>query len=1023
MFLGTTWKQAQFVLQKLLISLTTGIYSVINYTYRIFLILVHFNMFTTNDYDNFVTKVYFILGVIVLFVIASSLLTSIVDPDKNKGGQSIEKLLKNVFTSIIMIVACPFLFSMATRIQNVIIDGGTISSLFGASGTVDSKALNGAVAMEFSTFQAFFYGKESDPSSLSIDSHKILNYNGEEITDELGDFDENNDWQLACTSDGEDFETDVKSTDAFECTGSECKIDCEENECTFSEAQAYAQACDDYTPYKWFAVAIAYDQLDFHFFLSIAAGIYLVYVFIGFCFDVVSRLLKLFFYEIMAPLCIACRIIPSKEGVFKTWWKGIYSTYISVFVRIFVVELGLWIISRFCTADNVFLGISNVSNNSFVTNNFARLFLVMGIVTFIKQGPKIITDLFGLEEVQIGGITKKFKEGLSPTFKALGAAGAVGGGLLAGNYARKHYKDTNMGNGKKHAGARALGYGLVSGTLGYAAGSVLNKIKGSEIGKDVSNTWNNTKNNAAESSKKREENELNREIKSKWRSFRKKGANGRSKEDDYKDLLDAEKVKKDAVKPVQDELDAAKSEVSDAKKQLEIAQDKMEEIQSAKDKMNQTSVQIGDLDIEINGAGGINAQFDQKQAELNALKEQLNNDPAPQYSDLPEKIKKKEEELAEISATRKSKTDELNALKQQLIDENGGTMPDLATKIAEYDAQIASQQSVVDFAENVLDAANVRLNDAQIEFTQANLELKDVQAQIDTFKTDNKDEFNGYNQWEGKRMERQLHRDSIINGKDLETAMDKLDERQKAHNADLEKLVNKFAYAIQADFTKFGDIAKGSNMSATDIENLGNALKGKSYSQIQAIANSLAYSRNADGFYRTLSSEDQKLFSEAIGNNFSEFQANFAKWNTDGLQKATYGAMDDFITGVKTANEVFVKGANVSEIKQHETYANADASLSALETMIDKSGIVQAISSMKEEFRDQAKAYMKDGKLNVTANMSSQAIEDFIQQMDNNSKRKELFDDISAIKNTMATAKKNGEVLQDLISIQKNDKK
>ena len=146
---------------KIIISLVGAIYQLVNYTYQVFLFLAETNIFDQSIYHSLTDKIYVILGVVMLFIIAYNFLTLVIDPDKNEKGATVEKILKNIVTSFILIIICPSLFNFAFRVQNSILttNGGIIGNFFsgsfgGASGEDTIKS--GGRRMAVNTFKAFF---------------------------------------------------------------------------------------------------------------------------------------------------------------------------------------------------------------------------------------------------------------------------------------------------------------------------------------------------------------------------------------------------------------------------------------------------------------------------------------------------------------------------------------------------------------------------------------------------------------------------------------------------------------------------------------------------------------------------------------------------------------------------------------------------------------------------------------------------------------------------------------------------
>ncbi len=408
---------------KIIISLVGAIFQLVNYTYQVFLFLAETNIFDQSIYHDLTDKIYVILGVVMLFVIAYNILTLVIDPDKNEKGATIEKILKNLVTSFIMIIICPSIFNFAFRVQNSILstNGGIITNFFSDSmqdtGGADSIKAGGR-RMAVNTFKAFFV-----PTSE--------NYG-------IGSKSGNRSYKLP---DG-------------------TIIDCSSS-CTLSQAEKAALELGSFGPFNSFAMNIVKDEVEFNWLIALIAGGYLVYVIVSFCFDLAVRACKLALYQIIAPIAIACRIIPNQEEIFSKWLKAVTKTFLAVFIRIIIMNLGVFLISVFIESDFF----SGCSDCSFGVKLIGYAFIILGIVTFIKQAPKLIDDLFGLGEDVSLGIKDKLKNASVFT-----AGAAIGAGTTAmvrnAGHAISNVKNAKGAGGK----AYALGRGVLSTFAGAGSG-------------------------------------------------------------------------------------------------------------------------------------------------------------------------------------------------------------------------------------------------------------------------------------------------------------------------------------------------------------------------------------------------------------------------------------------------------------------------------------------------------------------------------------------------------------------------
>lgn len=151
-------------LYNLLLMLDGAIYNLIDYLYDIFDFLAGRNIFSQDTYNDIVSRIYIILGVFMLFVLAYSLLKAIINPDDfAKGENSFPNLIKNVVVSLVIIVLLPTVFSVAFNIQNSILNNDTIPKLILGTDYATNTDVYDADAgrtMAYYTFMAFFHENE-----------------------------------------------------------------------------------------------------------------------------------------------------------------------------------------------------------------------------------------------------------------------------------------------------------------------------------------------------------------------------------------------------------------------------------------------------------------------------------------------------------------------------------------------------------------------------------------------------------------------------------------------------------------------------------------------------------------------------------------------------------------------------------------------------------------------------------------------------------------------------------------------
>ena len=273
---------------------------------------------------------------------------------------------------------------------------------------------------------------------------------------------------------------------------------CKYEECTLAEVDSFTEKTGDFGFYQAFATNINEGQVDFQWLIALVVGGFLVYAMISFCFDMALRVCKLAFFEIIAPIAIFCNVIPKMEDVFKKWLSNTTKTFISVFTRIVVMNFGVYLIT--IIVKNVDLGLDNAGN--WFLNLIAKCFLILGIVMFMRQAPKLLSDLFGFGDGDMKlGIKDKLKS--SGAFAAGAAIGAGTTGLVRNTVHGVQNVRNAKGFKDKSKAILKLGGSAVAGTAsGFTKGAWY--AKGAGSGKDMKNAASQAANKTVENRMKRE---------------------------------------------------------------------------------------------------------------------------------------------------------------------------------------------------------------------------------------------------------------------------------------------------------------------------------------------------------------------------------------------------------------------------------------------------------------------------------------------------------------------------------------
>jgi hypothetical protein len=158
------------------------------------------------------------------------------------------------------------------------------------------------------------------------------------------------------------------------------------------------------------------------------------------------------------PILSYCDPKSGKDGMFGKWLKMCKNTYLDLFIRLFALYFGIYVISLVGT-------FRDIITNKNVSGTLVTVFMILGVLIFVKQLPKIISDSLGVD------MSGKFEPNLFKKIenealggKAItGAAAGVAGGVVGA----------------------ATGAGLFRGVTGGLGGAI--------GGKGWSETWKNTK--------------------------------------------------------------------------------------------------------------------------------------------------------------------------------------------------------------------------------------------------------------------------------------------------------------------------------------------------------------------------------------------------------------------------------------------------------------------------------------------------------------------------------------------------
>lgn len=440
------------------------IYSLISWVYQIILVICQVDILDNSyEIDALVNRIYVIIGVVVLFLVAYSLLKSMVNPDDAlKNKKSPVNIIKDVIISIALIALVPTIFSFATRFQNAILMENTIGKvILGTSSnetgeTSEETIEDGGITIAANLLQAF------------------LHPNYDLCT-------KNDDYTYDCSN----VEVATKNTIGWIPIVS-FFINVNGGYNNFDSIWESILETGNFLSISSFAYSISHESnVTYYYIISTVAGVFTLFVLLSYCIDIAIRTVKLAVYQLIAPLPILSRIIPGEQGnkVFNNWIKATLSTYVEVFIRLAILFFAILLIKLIVqNLPTLLIGGGFISGNAgFTVYLFAQVFIIIGIILFIKQAPQLLKDITGLDGGKYG---KALMRGIGMMTSALGG-GATAAIRRAVTDKKEH---PEMGKGQRFGRTlSALGGGM---RRGIWQGSKVEKL--GDISKAAGRTASNT---------------------------------------------------------------------------------------------------------------------------------------------------------------------------------------------------------------------------------------------------------------------------------------------------------------------------------------------------------------------------------------------------------------------------------------------------------------------------------------------------------------------------------------------------
>lgn len=497
----------------ILIALDTVVYWFISGAYRIFISLAGAELLTDDAYELIAQKIYIVIGVAMLFVLAYAILKGIIDPDKmTKDGAGGSKMVQSVVVAVLGLALVPVFFNLLYQAQSIIINHNLIGNIFSGISITDEDTKNtspvsetitdgensftvnidsvnkddqlnkmGGAMVSTTIWSAFFHPSYPDENN-NYDANKVragktnmfLNLAGGGACGVAAAALIPIGFPVSLLAAGAAASFCYTQVDNIQQAASVMS----NRNISLAEAYTMTSSGENFSVYSAFINNVG-DQVDeckegevsqcgsveYSFFVSTMVGVFVLYCFISFSIDMGKRAGMLAFYQIMAPVPLIMQIIPKYKDSLKKYIQAVISCFLNVFVCIFVVYMVVYLAGH---VTEMFTDAALFPSLGAGWKAVALVCLIVGLIIFAKSVPKMISETFGIKEGSLKlGIGEKLKQGEAYTAWGIGSSIA----RSATQQAQEGWsRRTNPVNGNQYTTGQRVANAINGGVRGAFSG-------------------------------------------------------------------------------------------------------------------------------------------------------------------------------------------------------------------------------------------------------------------------------------------------------------------------------------------------------------------------------------------------------------------------------------------------------------------------------------------------------------------------------------------------------------------------
>lgn len=339
--------------------------------------LASLDLFKQEIVKEVTTRIYLLLGIIMLFKIAISCVQFLLNPSGGKDGKGLTDIVKRTAICVLLLAFVPTIFSFAKKAQNVIVKqipkivtGVNANESYARDdGSIDFTKMGDDIAYTTYISLISFPNGNCNPGMIAG------------LPDSTGEIATKDKTSSVIVYDFGTLQENI---------GDLLEKKCEKK-------RVYTSTV-----------------------LLLPIAVFMIYIMVSLTINVGVRTIKFGILELISPICIASYIDPTTAGKsFKSWKDESIKVYIDLFVNIIVIYLCLFFIEKIILD---FMGTRFViEGNELTMSDFLlKVCLIVSMFFFMKEAPKWICKMLGVSgEGSIGDMFKR-ASGLFGTTSALG---------------------------------------------------------------------------------------------------------------------------------------------------------------------------------------------------------------------------------------------------------------------------------------------------------------------------------------------------------------------------------------------------------------------------------------------------------------------------------------------------------------------------------------------------------------------------------------------------------------------------